>query len=308
MRTRQLRRALPVLAVTLLLMTAGCSFLGGGDESTPTNATTTNATTATAETTAGTPVTTTDGASLAGVEDGRLVDAAALADAHQRALVAQSFETRRVQNASVVVRTGPNSSEVARTTLTQQVVAGEGGRPYRYHRSDSAIRFTLQAWGNDSTRVFRALQGQEVIRAPSVVDPEPVSSVASRNTVADYLRAGNFSVADRESVNGTTLVTLEADELTVENDSDLFIEGSSNYRNYSSTVVVGEDGIVRELTVSATYELRGERRDVSVSFRVLRLGNVTVEQPAWARRALAAATETEVPVGTGTPVPTGTPA
>ncbi|MFC5970679.1 hypothetical protein ACFPYI_04970 [Halomarina salina] len=303
MRTRQVQRALPVIAVALLLLTAGCSF-GGGD-STPTNGTATDGDTAT---TAGPATTTTEAVSLAGVEDGRVVDAAALADAHRQALAASSFETRRVQNASVVVSTGPNTSQVTRTTNLVQVVAEEGARPYRFRQSDSAVGFELQAWGNDSTRVFRALQGQEVVRAPSVGEPDPVTGVVSRNTVAGYLRAGNFTVAGSETVNGTTFVTLEADELAVENDSDLFVAGSSNYRNYSSTVVVDEDGVVRALDVSATYELRGERHDLSVSFEVLRLGTVTVEQPEWARRALAAATETDDPVGTGTPAPTGTPA
>lgn len=298
MPTRQSRRALLVVAVAVLVVTAGCSFLGGGGESTPTNGTTgANATTGTPDgtTTTATPV------SVAGVEDGRLVDPAALADAHRRALVAGSFETRRVQNASIVVPTGPNTTQVARTTVLQQVVAEDGARPYRYRQSNSALRFTLQVWGNDSARVFRALQGDEVVRAPSVDDPDPVSGLTSRDAIAEYLRAGNFTVADATSANGTRVVTLRADELAVENDTDLFVRGASNYGDYSATAVVAEDGVVRSLTVTASYELRGERRDLAVSFEVLRTGDVTVEQPTWARRALAAATQTEEPVGTGTP-------
>ena len=300
MRTRQFLRALPVVAVALLVLTAGCSFPGGGGESSPTPGTAgANATTGTTD---GTTTTTPGSVSITGVEGGRLVDAAALADAHRRALVAGSFEIRHVQNASIVVPTGPNTSQVARTTILQQVVAGDGARPYRYRQSNSAVRFALQAWGNDSTRVFRTLQGDEVVRAPSVDDPTPVSSLTSRGTVAKYLRAGNFTVANTTSANGTRFVTLHADELTVENDTDLFVRGSANYSGYSSTAVVAENGVVRSLTVTANYELRGERHDLTVSFEVLRTSGVTVEQPAWARRALAAVTQTEEPVGTGTSV------
>ncbi|MWG35471.1 DUF7537 family lipoprotein [Halomarina oriensis] len=297
MRLRGFRRALPALVVALLLVTAGCSLPGGGEQS---------PTTAPGESpspvpTDGSPTGTAGDVAVPGVEDGRLVDAEALATAHAEALTASSFETRRVQNASVVVPTGPNSSQVARTAIVQQVVAGEGGSPYRYQQTDSATGFRLQAWGNDSVRVFRALQGDEVVRPPSVGESEPVSSLVSQRSLRAYLESGNFTVQETTTRNGTTLVTLTADELAVENDSDLFVRGSSDYEEYDATVVVSESGVVRSLELSATYDLRGERRDLAITYEVVRQGGVEFEQPEWAARALAAATPTEEPVQTSTP-------
>ncbi|MFD1511856.1 hypothetical protein [Halomarina rubra] len=299
MSTRQLRRALPVVAMALLLVTAGCSLPGGGD-GTPTAGSpepTTGTTTPSATpTTNGTP----GDVSIAGVEDGRVVDASALAAAHEEALAADSMETRLVQDASIIVPTGPNSSQVANATIVQQVVAEAGGQPYRYRLEQRGIGFTAQVWGNDSVEVTLPSQAGET-QPPRVGEPQDRSLITSTNAIGTYLDRGNYTVTGTTTEGNRTLVTLEADELTVENDTDLFVRGASDFENYRSTVVVSEDGVVRSLEITAEYTLRGERRDLSITYEVLRQGNVSFEQPEWARTALASTTATEEPVGTATP-------
>jgi hypothetical protein len=314
MSPRQLRRVLPAVAVALLLVTAGCSFGGGGGTPTPdpggTDAVPTDATTGPSTTeptgTAPTAEPTPGNVSVAGVEDGRLVDAEALAAAHQRALLAAGFETRLVQNASIVVPTGPDSEEVAPTTNVRQVLATAGGEEYRYRQTTGAVRFELQAWGNRSTRVFRTLQGREVVQT-RIGEPTPPSTLAGRETVREYLAAGNFTRDGTVTRDGERLAVLRADDLVVENDTDLFVAGSADYANYSSTVLVGADGVVRGMEVSATYALRGERHAFETTFSVLRQGSVTFERPGWVGEVLRATTPTDEPPGTGTPVSTGTP-
>lgn len=297
MSTRQLRRALSVVAMALLLVTAGCSLPGGGDGTPTAGPPETDATTAPS----------TDGAtngtenvSIAGLEDGRVVDAQALAAGHQEALSARSLETRLVQNASIVVPTGPNSSQVVATRVVQQVVAEAGGSPYRYRLDQQGIGFTAQVWGNDSVQVTLPSQAGEPQPA-RVGEPQDVSLITSSNAITNYLQRGNYTVTNTTTDGNQTLVTLQTDELVVENDSDLFVRGASDFGNYSSTVVVSGDGVVQSVDISADYALRGERYDLAIEYRVLRQGGVTFEQPEWAKRVLANATATEEPAGTPTP-------
>lgn len=307
MSTRQLRRALPVVAMALLLVTAGCSLPGGGGDESPTTGTegttdtsdatdgeTTDSTTSPTQGTAGTP-----DVSIPGIEDGRVVDAEALASAHQEALSARSMETRLVENASIVVPTGPNTSAVTDASIVQQVVAAAGGSPYRYRLDQQGIGFTARVWGNDSVQVTLPSQAGET-QSPRVGEPQDVSLITSRNAISNYLGYGNYSVAETTTEGGQTRIVLQTDELTVENDSDLFVRGASEFQDYTSTVVVSEDGVVQHVDISATY-LLDERRQLDITYDVVRQGNVSFEQPEWARRALEQVTATEEPVSTGTP-------
>ncbi|WP_254537271.1 DUF7537 family lipoprotein [Halomarina litorea] len=270
-------RALSVVAVALLLVVAGCGSPGGSG--TPTG---------TADSPTASPASTTGNdsgaASLPGVTDGQLTDPAALADAHEAALLNDSFETRLVVNATERVPTSSNGSAVVNTSTLQQVVAEEGGRPYQYRLQNRKLGSQFDVWANDSVEVTRAMQGGTVFQY-KFGQPQSTASVTGANVVRSYLSLGNYTVTNTTTRDGATLVTLSADELAADERDGLFVRRSENVSNYSSTVVVDGEGRVRSLDVRAEYTVDGKAGAVDVSYRLVRVGGVETQRPDWVATA-----------------------
>lgn len=276
-------RALPAVALALLLVVAGCGTPGG--TGTPTGTTDAPTATDTATSTATPTAGNGSAASIPGIEDGELTDAGALARAHQRALVNDSFETRLVVNATERVPTGGNNTAVVNTSTLQQVVAEAGARPYQYRLRNRALGTQFDVWANDSVQVTRAMQDGSVYQY-QFGDPQSPASVTGSTLVRSYLSLGEYTVVNRTTSEGTTLVTLRADDLAPEETDGLFVRRSENVSNYASTVVVDGEGRVRSLDVRATYTVDGEAGGVDVSYDVVRLGGVATQRPDWVATAL----------------------
>lgn len=272
-------RALRVVAVALLLVTAGCGGLGGSSGTATPNGTTAE----TADDAGG------DAGALTipGVEDGRLTDSAALVDAHRRALTNDSFESRLRSNLTQRVPTSSNTTQLVETTITQRVVAERGARPYRYRRTDRATGTTFQAWGNDTVQAVRGLQNDRVVTR-RVGQPESPAAITTARPLAEYLSLGEYRVVERTTRDGERLAVLRADGLAVENDSGLFVSGSENVSNFSATAVVDGDGRIRSLSLTADYTIDGEAATVDLTYEVVRIGGVSFEQPDWAAEIIAA--------------------
>lgn len=277
-------RALPVLAVALLLVTAGCGGLGGSSgTATPDGA----AGTATDAGGTGTAPGAGGDLSVPGVENGRLTDPSALADAHRRALTNDSFESRLRSNLSQRVPTSSNSTQVVETTIVQRVVAEPGARPYRYRRTDRATGVTFQAWGNDSVQAVRGIQNDQVVTR-RVGQPQSPAAITTARPLAAYLSLGEYHVVERTTRDGEAVVVLRADGLSVENSSGLFVSGSENVSNFTATAVVGGEGRIRSLSLSADYTIDGEAATVDLTYEVVRIGGASFERPDWATAIIAA--------------------
>lgn len=271
-------RALSVVAVALLLVVAGCGSPGGSGTPTGTADSPTASPTATA---AGNG---TGAAAIPGVTDGALTDPAALADAHEAALLNDSFETRLVANATERVPTSGNTTSVVNTSTLQQVVAEADGQPYQYRLRNRVLGTQFDVWANESVEVTRAMQGGTVFRY-QFGEPQSASLVTGSDMLRSYLSLGNYSVTNTTTRDGTTLVTLSADELAVEETDGLFVRNSENVSNYSSTVVVDGEGRVRSLDVRAAYTVEGRAGTIDVSYRIVRVGGVQTQRPDWVATA-----------------------
>jgi len=272
-------RGLRVVAVALLLVTAGCGGLGGSPETATPDGTAAE----TADDAGGD----TEALAVPGVEDDRLTDSAALVDAHRQALTNDSLESRLRSNLTQRVPTSSNTTRLVETTITQRVVAERGARPYRYRRTDRATGTTFQAWGNDTVQAVRGLQGDQVVTR-RVGQPESPAAITTARPLAEYLSLGEYRVVERTTRDGERLAVLRAEGLTVEDDSGLFVRGSENVSNFSATAVVDGDGRIRSLSLTADYTIDGEAATVDLVYEVVRIGGVSFEQPGWAADIIAA--------------------
>ncbi|WP_254536422.1 DUF7537 family lipoprotein [Halomarina litorea] len=251
-------RALPLLCACLVVL-AGCNGLGGGDSDgdvTP----------------ADVPRDLHGGTIAPGLTESELVNASALATAHERVLANRSFAaTYRLQllaaNGSVI-RESVTRGQYAADRLQYNTSA-------RYTGGFAEARGTerRESWADGDHRYVRWSRGGEweyqrqQLRPPARLSPgdtlEPLLSGATGVAVERLDTEGEW---ERYRVEATEFENL-----------------SGNVENATLTAVVDERGLVSEVRVVVVLDT-GHQQVVRVTYSAV--GETTVERPAWADEAL----------------------
>lgn len=248
-----------------------------------------------------------------GVDGGRLVNETALLDAHADRLTGAGFAANG-SAALAVVRRGV----LVDVTRTENRTVAANASEYRRSSTDVArtgfVRITRErdTWGNRTVEVTRTVRSGDT--AFSTEKPDGDRRLSGARRLGDYLRAGEFTVTDTRTANGS----LVPNETGPRADQRLFVlqstgranatllqrvlpRGASNPGNFTATAVVDEAGRVRSFRARVDYTLQGERRTKRVSFTLQSLGVRDVRRPPWVDEALARSgngTTARPPVGT----------
>jgi hypothetical protein len=260
-----------VLAVTALVLLAGCSL--------PASQTTT-ATDSTADTTTGDADTTTTDADTTtapellapGITGEGIVDRSALFDAHRTALLADGAVI--VLNVSTTGGDGPELRTDSRVSLAP------GGESAAVHGTGLDAEGQVQsvdAWLNRTLTVFRfGADGDTEYRVlERAAAPDELVWAGDLRAYVDPVAAA-FAVTGVETRDGTRFATLAAEVDLVENASGV---------DTAVELVVDERGVVRSATVDQRQP-DGQRH--LLSYRVARLGT-TGDRPPWVDRVPAGA-------------------
>ncbi|MFB6192227.1 MAG: hypothetical protein ABEI11_02765 [Haloarculaceae archaeon] len=262
-----MRRTVLAVALSVLCLTAGCSFGGAG--------------TAT-ETGSPTP---TPGLSAAetppGVSDGRLADEAALLSAHTDRLAATGA-VWDVETNATVYRAGASS----RVERKQRTFVEPGSREYVYQLANPRSRFT--AWGNRSLQVIRGQVGErERFRIADAADNR---SLVGARLLAPQLNEGELAVASINRSADPTRVTLRT--TTPPEEARAFPRNATNVTGYTAVLVVDATGRIHSFEASATYDVRAggetvvEGASYEISYRLVDRDAPRVQRPGWVNRTL----------------------
>ncbi|WP_255195923.1 DUF7537 family lipoprotein [Halorarius litoreus] len=275
-------QTLATLAVAAMLVLAGCSFAGGG-QSTPTDGS--GAVTDTPADDGSGPSGTESPAGQsfsypAGYDEGGVVNATEAAASHRAALLATGGFTVdydadvTTPNTTTYVRydqrVETGSEEVVRQT---NVTSGDlQGLVVRYY-ADDTVYVKSQQPGSENTTYANSSQSYSLASFTGVEFVVPALSDVS------------FASSERTTRDGTPVVVYS--DATLDRAGSVFGNGvqANNVSDFSATLVVGEDGIVRELTYSATVTTGGVDRQVDVTVRVSGVDETTVDQPDWLDQA-----------------------
>lgn len=255
------------LAVVVVLgLTAGCTTLGGGGETT----------TLTPAPVPSEPPESGPGSTVApGVWADGQIDAETLADAHRTAMRNRSFVWRTHRNFSATV------ANVTRQTTTRRLLVVENRT--RYYRD---VRSPADPWAdpgftrhseysNGTARFIRrdALEWYEerYYRAP-VTPRGPALTNATAAPIERYL--------DVETVTVTTIANDSGPRFRLVGRQPAGTWGDS-IRNYTVRALVTPDGLVRSVAVSFTFAESGSVERVRYEASFERLGDVTVSPPDW---------------------------
>lgn len=260
------RSPLAAVALAVLLVTAGCSGVLGGDSS-PTS-------------TSPTPVDNDAANAIPGVENGRVTNATALLAAHDRGLVAAGFENEVRVNATIV-----RQNQTVRVQRRQQTIVEAGRGEYRYRtvngNNGGFVRF--DHWGNESVWVIRGQLGNTT-RYQIRNEVAQTESLTGTALLRNYINNSNATAVEVKQKNGLTLTTFET--TTLPGDPDALPVNGSAVRDYRARFVVDSQGRIHGFVAEGTYDLRGEPRTFEVSYNLVRLDDPSVTQPDWAREAL----------------------
>lgn len=233
-----------VALVALLAVLAGCTVTGG--------------TTGAPETVTPAPVPTADGGRVApGVTNDTVVDAAALAAAHERAATGRAYTLTTVYAAG------------SHRTYTR--IAVEGSWRYRYRSNTSIGGRDDRTFVDGQTRYsrYRRPLGVEYVRAEAVPADERFGAMTA-HLVRTYLGIGTADVQALPDGSGHVVTITHADP-----------PGLDGRVGYAARAVVDPSGFVRSLAV--TYRNRAGNTTVSHRYTYTNLGGTTVDRPGWVR-------------------------
>ena len=271
------------LALAALLVTAGCSAIGGGDGG---GATLTPAPVPT-DTPEPTPVPTV----APGVSRQSVVSVWDLAGTHRRTLEATSYTTVK----TIAVMDGERTLQ----SFTRRVRVAPGGDPYllrqRYERAeDYPITISparrVRLWYDNGSGAFR-LGGPDGTR---YVGDEAIAAGGLVTDNTEYKRLGRLlsgfelRVTGRVDAREDTRYRIESDRLRRR--SALRVPPAlTDPRNATITVLVSPEGVVRRYVLAYNASYEGESVRVVQTFRVSAVGSTTVREPAWVEQANATA-------------------
>ncbi|MFD1587647.1 hypothetical protein ACFR9U_11680 [Halorientalis brevis] len=246
------RRALVLVALAAVVL-AGC--LGGPGTETTT------------EPTDGNETATVSSEQIPGVSEGSLANATALAAANEASL----SET----GGAVRVRQGSASGEAS-----VQLVVGADLATYKLTSSRTAgtEAVDVEIWSNETTRVMRMeSNGDYNYRTAERRDDR----LAVLQSVEEFLAAGNFTVANESTGDGTVVLTADEFASATEDHGPLAADSS-----FTGRLVVGESGLIHNLSVAAA----DDRGAGSYNYELLRTGVDRAAKPDWFDDVPASAT------------------
>lgn len=269
-------RPAPTVALALLIVTAGCSGVGGTGDDPPTAAPGLDGTpTRTAEPTATPPATPTADAPLPpGVEVGEddEVDERLLYASHARAL----------ENRSVTWR-----DQRLRTDATGTVL-GWSTRTVR--TNGSRQRYEVETGGTDPTAVRIRGTGPEYWTNGTVTVSRlvlPDGSVDRRRVESGPTRTFEYVETGHAVLGGTlTRVDLRYVGAAEEGGTTLYLL-SGTADDARLTVRVTSDGVVRSLVYRTRVRVDGRAVTSVTRFRTYDVGSTVVERPEWTANATA---------------------
>ena len=240
-----------VLAIAVLLVTAGCLGAPGTDSAEPTPA---------------------DGFPPGVTEDG-VENATELLDAHNAAL-AESGYAFRVDSETEQTENGTFDSALDNSTTTY--TGRVAGTEFRLHVEGQSVddNPTVDAWANNSVMLTRSEFGNQTRfnKGQRETNHNPWNT-----QLRSILDTGDFDVTERYVTDGKTFLVLRADELRTEH--------SDAYQTFDARAVVDLDGRVHELNATTTSESPSGTWTHTFNFELTEIGVEAVERPDWADRA-----------------------
>lgn len=242
------RKALQLLVIGCLVALAGCSgALTGGDGA----------------------QTLDDVAYPAGVSDNG-TNVTALASTHESQLQNESFA---LGMASTVNASGTNQSveldaDVGADRDRIRVNGSAVGQQVSVYVTEEK-RYTRFSTGNDSEAKYQVAE-----RTPESSQMIP-SSYTGRSYLDRFAGSANFTPSGVRTVDGTTLIVLEADGGNVTQSQQ------ANVTDYDATMLVDQQGVVRSVSVEVSATRDGRQVRTQFSMNVSDVGETTAHEPAW---------------------------
>lgn len=267
------RRILSVVAVALLLVTAGCGGSTGGTP-TPTAGPTNTATDT--ETTG--PTTTVAGDRPPGVAADGSVNVTRLVAAHDSALTGEAF-TVEVNLTRTLTRNGTTQQIVG----VQRSKSNGEGEFLTSFRQQAEFDIRQTTWGNESVAVARANASGQIRYQRA--DPDRIRDNLTAGVFAEqFLSAGQFTLDSTESDGERFVLTATA---TSEDLSERLGRQVTTVENYQGRVVVDRRGRIREFQVTFDVTLTsGAEGEIEVRMDLSGVGSTTVERPEWVSEGL----------------------
>jgi len=282
------RKLLIVIGVVTLVALAGCSsILESTDNGTPTDIVN--------ETPEGTfnPTETTESDSTPNVNATGNLNASNVLTEHRNALMESESYTAQIRQQTVQQGTNSLTQDVERyhrinlsqgveytqvnvrrstsqqqpVTQTSQVYIDEN----KTYQSQTALNNTRYAVQNTSQNVS-------------------IDSTSQSQVLSVFVSSMEYTETETVEVNGTTATRYDFEQVT--DMQRLTQTQNQTFQNINSSIVIQDNGLVRQFVFSGELEGQQNSLTVSISTAYDRIGEVSIEEPEWLEEANNASTKT----------------
>lgn len=206
-----------------------------------------------------------------GVDDGELVDADALLDAHAETLTESGYSHDLVVNQTVETDDGTRE----RTTRQRTSVAAGAGQ-YLQQVLLSGGQLRIISWGNGTVEYVRVDSGGNTNYQRG--NPTDARNLTAVTALAPFLTAP-FEVVDTDEVDGRTVYALRS---TGRPDHEgAFPDNATDVAAFDARLIVDEAGRIHRLNATADYRLDGEPGSYAFTFELTATADPGVSRPAW---------------------------
>lgn len=256
-----MREGLAAVLLCVLVASAGCSVLPGGNGAG--NGVGGNGEDAVAN-------------EVPGVANGSLENSTALLDAHVAAVTESGYSQIISTNL-----TGAAQGETYPISQRQRTRVAAGASEYRYQTITSGqVSSRIIAWGNRSVEYRR---GETAGGEPQYqrLDPQPVDRLAGR-AIFDPRLSPEFEVVNvTERENAPDVIKLEVDALPAENDVFDEQEEITDVRQFEAQLVVDTEGRIHSYAAAAVYDIEGTTAEYEYRYQITSFEEPEITRPDW---------------------------
>lgn len=156
---------------------------------------------------------------------------------------------------------------------------------YQTVRQVSSTRSRMAVWSNQSTAVLRNQRSNQT-NYQRVQRSRIVKQLTGQQLFAQYVAAGNYTLANTTTTDNETVYVFRSDEYAQQTAKAM--PSVENVSSYQSRFAVDSAGRIQYMDVTMRYSgPRGGTAEMQIRYVLQKTGDVSVRKPGWVDEALS---------------------
>lgn len=194
--------------------------------------------------------------------------------------------TQQVESTRRVDLSTNQESLIATTTQRQEVQSeseSQSQSQSQIQPQSRSVQSTDQFYNDNGTIYVNQTQSNQSQYAVQQGQQATVNTTAQQSLIERLINTIEYNRTEQTQRNGTAVVRYELQSVT--DAENLTQSSTATVQNANSTLVIDENGVVRELRLDGRFRTDSRTLQIRFSTNYSRLGETTVSEPQWTDNA-----------------------